>query len=460
MNAHAIRYRRILLAACLLVGCRATIPDGKVRCSSLDDCPPSFKYCRAPEPGAQSACYRDAPASTHVDESSREPDAGEARPKDDGAGSAAHGGDDERAGTGGVPAAHGGSGGADVVTRAGSGGSNACPHASELSEVQISSLDLGPLPASEALGWRAGMTAVRYDDRVVWFFEETAEGPATVNWSGVRDVLRMPPLLDDSKPAEPLFVGSLDRSAMPIPTTAWLDEQQNITFFYSIFDHLTANSVGVARIAAGETVASVQKEAGQLFASESGAAGRGASMWRPEMMTGTFLENDFYYTYACQGRRDIPEEQPNGSRPYPCRALRVPRAQLLDGNSYTYWNGQTWTADADKAVPVINHIFSGMTVSYNAYLGAYLAVSSGNNELVFYSASAPTGPFRQLAKVRTLVATWSLDGSDLKLTYAGGELVTLREDCDRVLYASYILPLINPDGSVRKETRLQRVELQ
>ncbi|HTU59401.1 MAG TPA: hypothetical protein VMF89_13220, partial [Polyangiales bacterium] len=98
--------------------------------------------------------------------------------------------------------------------------------------------------------------------------------------------------------------------------------------------------------------------------------------------------------------------------------------------------------------------------SYNRYLGAYLAVSSGDNELVFYVASAPTGPFRTLAKVRTLAATWSLDDSDTKLTYAGGELVTLREDCGRVLYASYILPLVNPDGSVRKETRLHRVELQ
>jgi hypothetical protein len=110
-------------------------------------------------------------------------------------------------------------------------------------------------------------------------------------------------------------------------------------------------------------------------------------------------------------------------------------------------------------VPVLDHVPSGLSVSYDSYLGKYLAVhSGGNNDLVLRWSAAPTGPFQQLGSIETIKAAAK---AGFGLTYDGLEHPTLRSSCDDTLYASYVLPLLASDGkSTQQQTHLLRIDLK
>ncbi|MCX5043089.1 DUF4185 domain-containing protein [Aldersonia sp. NBC_00410] len=85
---------------------------------------------------------------------------------------------------------------------------------------------------------------------------------------------------------------------------------------------------------------------------------------------------------------------PNG-RFGAARVSRVPEAQILDLNAYTYWNGSAWVPDVLNAVDVIGAPVSEMSAAWSQYLGRYVAlfVNEPAAQVEMWTSSAPEGPW-------------------------------------------------------------------
>jgi hypothetical protein len=351
-----------------------------------------------------------------------------------------------------------GVGGAVGVGAAGGAGAVAgCPQADDVTAVRIRSSELGALTTPNPAGWLAGGLAERVQDRVLWLFYESDVGPPVAAWSNPQDILQMPPQLGDVPLIKPIFSNVGDADNPFIPTSAWLHDAREVRFFYSNYPGIYPVALGVASISVAAPGATILKAPGEVFAADPAADGGVASDWLPVAFAGAFQQDGFVYAYACQARPDAADEQQGATHQQPCRAARVQTERVLEGDQYTFWNGQAWVGDFSRAIVVLDHMPSGLSVAYNAYLGKYLATHSGvDNDVVLQWADSPAGPFERLGSIGTLKAT-----AGFGLTYSALEHVTLRESCDRVLYVSYVLPLRDSDDAgVRKETHLLRVELE
>jgi hypothetical protein len=109
---------------------------------------------------------------------------------------------------------------------------------------------------------------------------------------------------------------------------------------------------------------------------------------------------------------------------------------------------------------VLDHVTSGLSVEYNAYLDKYLAVHSGSDDtLVLKWATAPQGPFETLGHVDTVKGTGTFL---LTVSFGGREIVGLRQNCDRTLFITYSVPSQDKADTnlVHFETHVMRVDLQ
>jgi hypothetical protein len=151
-------------------------------------------------------------------------------------------------------------------------------------------------------------------------------------------------------------------------------------------------------------------------------------------------------------------EQSGGALAGPCRLARVARANVTEGASYRYWNGWTWVADVQKAVVVIAGVNGEISVSYNNYLGKYLATHTQvPNAIALQIADHPWGPWKMVAKVPTMESTIGF-----RTTFRAFELPELRDACHQVTYVSYVKPWATSTDAgtdVHYDTRLMRLQL-
>lgn len=153
------------------------------------------------------------------------------------------------------------------------------------------------------------------------------------------------------------------------------------------------------------------------------------------------IKGETLYAYGCENR-DLSKA---------CRVARVPIGRALEPNAWSYYVGNdTWGSDAAAAVPVIdgNDI---MSVAYNRYLGAYLAVYSPplTNVVMMRTAPRPEGPWSDAVRAfatRVPTELWVYD-SQAHPEY--------EEERGRVQYVTYSLSI----GTLRSQMRLVRVEL-
>ena len=129
------------------------------------------------------------------------------------------------------------------------------------------------------------------------------------------------------------------------------------------------------------------------------------------------------------------------------KMARVPKAKISDRAAYTYYSGSTlfsgsgfaphWSEDVSKAADVegLDEFPNELSVSYNPYLGGYLAVHSiGINEKIRLSlAPNPWGPYRTIGEIgaphRALAKAFC---------YAGKEHPELAQDNGRIIYLTYV----------------------
>lgn len=72
---------------------------------------------------------------------------------------------------------------------------------------------------------------------------------------------------------------------------------------------------------------------------------------------------------------------------------KVDQGSVLDKTAYTYWDGETWSADEANATAVANGTVSEMTVQYNSYYKRYVMMylSVNQRKVVYRDAAAPEG---------------------------------------------------------------------
>lgn len=133
----------------------------------------------------------------------------------------------------------------------------------------------------------------------------------------------------------------------------------------------------------------------------------------------------------------VPERDPTK----PGKLARVPRSRITELDAYEYFVGTSdrprWRRRPDQASSVegLGGFPNELSVSYNAYLGGYLAVHSVGiaERIALALAPAPWGPYRLIAEVgaphRALESAFC---------YAAKEHPELAEDGGRVIYVTYV----------------------
>ena len=185
-----------------------------------------------------------------------------------------------------------------------------------------------------------------------------------------------------------------------------------------------ALDVGLARLSLGSTVAVLDPS--PLFSAPS-----------PAYALAAHVDGGFLYLYAC--------DSVAGQLDSECRVVRAAVADAPLPNAWQAYDGVTWQPDLGQAQTVLHGPPGDLSVSFNSYLGQFLAVYSGifSNDIRWRSAPHPEGPW---SKDRLLFATTPPPSGN---NYAGKEHPELAADGGRTIVVSYARPTGTFTGDVR-----------
>lgn len=154
-----------------------------------------------------------------------------------------------------------------------------------------------------------------------------------------------------------------------------------------------------------------------------------------------FILGSTYYAYGGKGVFVTTEDQ----------LARVPVAQILNKSAWTYYAGNgVWSTDPNAAVAVFDGGAAGSSVFYNAYLGEWMAIYSGNftNDVYYRVAYHPEGPWSAQALLFT-GQTGYQNNSD----YAGRAHPEFSPDGGQTQYVTYV----HDTGFLQQDLPLTRV---
>jgi hypothetical protein len=137
----------------------------------------------------------------------------------------------------------------------------------------------------------------------------------------------------------------------------------------------------------------------------------------------------------------------SGPMEFSCRVARAPLAELTRPSSWRYWDGAAWSADPTDAVFVLTGPSGGLSVSWNRYLGRYLATYNLalTNRVEIRTAPSPIGPWSAPSTLFTGIAPPAG-----MLDYGAYEHPELARDAGRVITVTYYHPLAAWQGEVRR----------
>jgi hypothetical protein len=196
--------------------------------------------------------------------------------------------------------------------------------------------------------------------------------------------------------------------------------------------------LGTARISPHETVA--HRDATDLFSRPMPPTTGGDRLYGTG---GVAVIGDTVYWLACEALS--------------CRMARTPRAHADERSAFEFYDGSAWVTDIGAAAIVIRNVSALTSLSYNAYLGRYLSVSSqlGSNDVLLRTAAHIEGPWPTNG-----VVVHAIDGGGILpagegTNYLAQEQVALSSADGHQIVISYSRPL----GSFRGEVRLARISL-
>lgn len=147
----------------------------------------------------------------------------------------------------------------------------------------------------------------------------------------------------------------------------------------------------------------------------------------PAFGSAALMKDGLLYVYGCAIATDGLDKG--------CRLARVDPATVQDRSTWTFFGGgSSWSTSVSDAVPVFdgNDILS---VSWNDYLGAYLAIYSApfsGNDVVLRTAPSPEGPWS--GEMHVFSAEGSVDGGTSFDAQAHAEYAS---DGGRIVYVTY-----------------------
>ncbi len=331
------------------------------------------------------------------------------------------------------------------------------------------------LPSPSVIS-RDGVSSGLFQGRVLWTFGDTFLGrrntidntsvlSATSGWSTVADPLRLDEPVDANGlpsqlipyTAEEIAANTMDAinngyALWPGPVIDTHSDKA-LVLFQRIHRQgargFFADSIGTARIAAGAAVA--QRNPTPLFMPQRFAGPDGMPRDVIFGTGGVSIIDDYAYFFGCSSVGFLN----NG-----CRVGRVPTARVDDRSAFEFFNGSQWTPDSSTAAPIIGEVGSGLSITYNPYIGCYLAVSG----VTLRSAAALRSSERfegGFGSAQQLTIEQAPNGPVMpanmgEYDYLFLEHPALRSADGRQVVISYSRPL----GNFRGEVRLIRVTLR
>lgn len=312
--------------------------------------------------------------------------------------------------------------------------------------------ELGPLRVPETTAFRTLSGSTRLGEHILWSFHNAgfATDPAVAHPSAALSSLDAPLELSDLADAKGVPLPFVQRESVEDPTAFSLDtgsvvatsEHAALVFFVRVY-YLVRAGVGVAHVDARGASTRVP---GLMFQGDD-----------PHFFLGGFVHDGYLYLYG----NEVRENDANSP------LSPVVRAPVLDAarrSSYRAWSAeeQDWVPELQKRTAVLSRAPNALSVSYNRFLDAFLAVFStqSGDAIELQLAPAPQGPFSTFARVATEASRFP----DLP-TFYGMQHAALSSACDRRIVLSYTLPSerlmtvlgpITTDG----ETRLLEVTLE
>jgi hypothetical protein len=320
-----------------------------------------------------------------------------------------------------------------------------------------SSEDIGALTEPE--GWfRDGSQSAPLDGRLVWVFGDTlfatpaADGKQARSNSGAWSDPAAPLELHDPTDADglPLQLIPFDELEAAYNDLSGKPDDRVAVWPGSIIaqdDGTAAVFFEVVKISPGLLNYSILGSGLAAMTRDATGAGRDPDLLfhspEPAFRNGAVEVGGFLNLYGCA--------RIAGFR-YGCRLTRVPVDDLHDRGAYTFWNGDGWSDDVHEAAFTLEGPTDNVTVSYNEWLGQFLAVYSRplTNQVVMRTAPAPEGPWSD-----EVVAFEGLPPPPNSLDYGGFEHPELATDGGRSIVISYFHPI----GPLQGEIRLVRVRL-
>ncbi|MCD6205426.1 MAG: DUF4185 domain-containing protein [Candidatus Marinimicrobia bacterium] len=125
-----------------------------------------------------------------------------------------------------------------------------------------------------------------------------------------------------------------------------------------------------------------------------------------------------------------------------CYIARVTVDDIEDYSKYEYLSSPKpeWNSDIRKAISIFADVPSELSISYNQYLGCYLAVHSyqTTDKIVGRTAFNPWGPWSEPIELWTVKVDDSIKLPYNRLIYAGKEHPELAEENGKTIYLTYI----------------------
>lgn len=140
---------------------------------------------------------------------------------------------------------------------------------------------------------------------------------------------------------------------------------------------------------------------------------------------GSTVVNDTLVSYGCVTRFVTKR----------CRVARVPLADALVKSQWQYYAGNgVWSPDPATAVSVLSGGAAGNSISYNPYLGLFVAVYSGvfSDDVFFRVSKNAWGPWSAQTKLFTARPGWNGN-----ISYAGEAHPEFSQQNGKVMFVTY-----------------------
>jgi hypothetical protein len=163
----------------------------------------------------------------------------------------------------------------------------------------------------------------------------------------------------------------------------------------------------------------------------------GSDLWwdktQPRFASAMYQEEE--WIYSCGVIQDKKQTQK-------CYLARVNAEHLEDRSQYVYLSSSEpkWDADLRNAAPIFTGMPNELSLSYNQYLGCYLAVHSVGLTGITVGRTAPNlwGPWSDPVDLWKVSTKHDKPRPYPKMIYAGKEHVELAKDDGRTIYITYI----------------------